>query len=276
MKKLYGVLGNPIEHSMSPLIHNDAFKQNGIEGEYLPFLVEEEALKEAVNGLKAIGAGGFNITVPFKENVIPYLDELDPFAKEVGAVNTAVIKDGIIKGYNTDGPGFVKAIAPLLANQFAGRNVLIIGGGGAARGIYCAMAKTGIAQMDIANRTLSSAERIVADCHNGISSAVLSLVDAEKALANYDLIIQTTSVGLSSLHESPISLLGIKEKTVVCDIIYNPLKTAFLREAEENGAIIQTGVEMFVQQGALAFELWTGIKPDVERMKELVLEKLGG
>lgn len=276
MKKLYGVLGNPIEHSMSPLIHNDAFKRNGIEGDYLPFLVEGAALGKAVEGLKAIGAGGFNVTVPFKESVIPYMDALDPFAKEVGAVNTAVIKDGLITGYNTDGPGFVRSLAPLINGQFAGKRVLIIGGGGAARGIYCAMAKTGIERMDIANRTLSAASQIVADCHDGTPSSVLSLEEAEKSLAIYDIIIQTTSVGLSSLHESPISLMGIKEKTVVCDIIYNPLKTKFLREAENNGAIIQTGVDMFVQQAALAFELWTGISPDCERMRQLVLENLGG
>ena len=276
MKKLYGVLGNPIEHSMSPLIHNDAFKRNGVEGDYLPFLVEEDALEKAVNGLKAIGAGGFNITVPFKEKVIPYMDELDPFAKEVGAVNTAVIKDGVITGYNTDGPGFVKSLAPLIDHLFSGKKVLVIGGGGAARGIYCAMAKTEAGRVDIANRTLSAARKIVSDCHNGKPSDVLSLADAEKSLSIYDIIIQTTSVGLSSLNESPISLLGIKEKTVVCDIIYNPLKTKFLREAEDNGAIIQTGVDMFVHQAALAFELWTGISPDCERMRELVLEKLGG
>ncbi len=276
MKKLYGVLGNPIEHSMSPLIHNDAFKRNELEGEYLPFLVEENAIGKAVIGLKAIGAGGFNVTVPFKESVIPYMDALDPFAKEVGAVNTAVIKDGLITGYNTDGQGFVKSLAPLLDHQFAGKRVLVIGAGGAARGIYCAMAKTGVEKMDIANRTLSAAKKIVADCHNGIHSSVLSLDEAEKALGFYDIIIQTTSVGLSSLHESPISLLGIKEKTVVCDIIYNPLKTKFLCEAENNGAVIQTGVDMFVQQAALAFELWTGISPNTERMRQLVLEKLGG
>ena len=276
MKKLFGVLGNPIEHSLSPLIHNDAFNQYGIEGDYLPFLIEENAIGQAVNGLKAIGAGGFNVTVPFKESVIPYMDALDPFAKEVGAVNTAVIKNGKVTGYNTDGPGFVKSLAPLIDHEFAEKRVLIIGGGGAARGIYCAMAKTGVARMDIANRTLSAARQIVEDCHNGTPSAMLSLEEAERSVASYDIIIQTTSVGLSSLHESPISLLGIKEKTVVCDIIYNPLKTKFLREAENNGAIIQTGVEMFVHQAALAFELWTGIMPDSERMKQLVLEKLGG
>ena len=275
MKKLFGVLGNPIEHSMSPLIHNDAFEKHSVEGVYLPFCVEDTELQQAVEGMKALGAGGFNVTVPFKSRILPYIDVLDDFANEVGAVNTVVIKEGCLYGYNTDGPGFVKGLLTV-TKQIDGKNVLIIGAGGAARGIYFALAKTGVAKLDLANRTVSSAEQIVADYHGTISSSAISLREAERTLGKYDIIIQTTSVGLANIDATPLSLEELNPGAIVCDIIYNPLQTRILKEAKERGNKVQNGVDMFVYQGALAFELWTGIMPDTERMKQLVLQQLGG
>ena len=275
MKKLFGVLGNPIEHSMSPLIHNDAFEKHSINGVYLPFCVEDNELQQAVEGLKALGAGGFNVTVPFKSRILPYIDVLDDFANEVGAVNTVVIKDGQLYGYNTDGPGFVKGLLTL-TKRVEDKNVLIIGAGGAARGIYFALAKSGVAKLDLANRTVSSAEQIVADYHGSIRSNAISLVEAERSLGQYDIIIQTTSVGLADDNASPLSLKELNQHAIVCDIIYNPLQTRILKEAKERGNQVQNGVDMFVYQGALAFELWTGILPDTNRMKQLVLQQLGG
>ncbi len=275
MKKLFGVLGNPIKHSMSPLIHNDAFNKHSIDGVYLPFCIEDNELKQAVEGLKALGAGGFNVTVPFKSRIIPYMDVLDDFANEVGAVNTVVIKDGRLYGYNTDGPGFIKGLLTI-TDRLDGKNVLIIGAGGAARGIYFALAKTGVAKIDIANRTVLSAEQLLADYQGNKDSGVISLKEAESSLGRYDIIIQTTSVGLADIDASPLSLRELNKNAVVCDIIYNPLETKILKEAKERGNKIQNGVDMFVNQGALAFELWTGIMPDTERMKRLVLLQLGG
>lgn len=275
MNKLFGVLGNPIKHSMSPLIHNDAFEKYSIGGVYLPFCVEDTDLQQAVQGLKALGAGGFNVTVPFKSRIIPYIDVLDDFAREVGAVNTVVNRDGRLYGYNTDGPGFIKGLLSITA-QIDDKNVLIIGAGGAARGIYFALAKTGVAKLDLANRTVSSAEQLLSDYQGTISSSAISLREAESSLGQYDIIIQTTSVGLADLNESPLSLGKLSQNAIVCDIIYNPLETKILKEAKERGNKIQNGVDMFVNQGALAFELWTGIMPDTERMKQLVLQQLGG
>ncbi len=275
MTKLFGVLGNPIKHSMSPLIHNDAFEKHSIDGIYLPFCVEDTELKQAVQGLKALGAGGFNVTVPFKSRIIPYIDVLDEFAGEVGAVNTVVNRDGRLYGYNTDGPGFVKGLLSI-AERIAAKNVLIIGAGGAARGIYFALAKTGVAKLDLANRTVSSAEQLLSDYQGSISSSAISLKEAERSLAQYDIIIQTTSVGLAEGNVSPLSLAELSQDAIVCDIIYNPLQTKMLKEAKERGNKIQNGVDMFVNQGALAFELWTGITPDTNRMKQLVLQHLGG
>lgn len=276
MKKLYGVLGNPIKHSLSPLIHNDAFVHNGIDGTYLPFLIEAPYLKQAVEGMKALGAGGFNVTVPFKTDIIPYLDQLDDFAKSVGAVNTVVVKNQKLYGYNTDGPGFVKGLLDFMEGSLHDKHVLIIGAGGAARGIYFAMAGYPLARLDMANRTETSALKLIKDGSFDIQSTALSLDKAEENLANYDIVIQTTSVGLANPNESPLSLENIKRDTVVCDIIYNPLKTKFLKEAEQKGCLIQTGVDMFVNQAVLAFELWTEKSPDAERMKQLVLRNLGG
>lgn len=275
MKKLFGVLGNPIEHSMSPLIHNDAFDKYLVDGVYLPFCVEDIELQQAVEGMKALGAGGFNVTVPFKSRIIPYIDVLDEFANEVGAVNTVVIKDGLLYGYNTDGPGFIKGLLTI-TNRIDGQNVLIIGAGGAARGIYFALAKTGVAKIDLANRTHISAEQLLADYHGNINSRAISLKEAESSLGQYDIIIQTTSVGLADVHASPLSLTELNQNAVVCDIIYNPLETKILKEAKDRGNKVQNGVDMFVNQGALAFELWTGVMPDTERMKQLVLQQLGG
>ena len=275
MKKLFGVLGNPIGHSMSPLIHNDAFEKHSIDGVYLPFCVEDNGLQQAVEGLKALGAGGFNVTVPFKSRILPYIDVLDDFAKEVGAVNTVVIKEGQLHGYNTDGPGFVKGLLTL-TNQLENKKVLIIGAGGAARGIYFALAKTGVAKLDLANRTVSTAEQLLADYRGTVHSNAISLGEAEGSLGQYDIIIQTTSVGLADDNALPLSLKELNKHAIVCDIIYNPLQTRILKEAKERGNPIQNGVDMFVYQGALAFELWTGILPDTSRMKQLVLQQLGG
>ena len=275
MTKLYGVLGNPIKHSMSPLIHNDAFEKYSIHGVYLPFCVEDNELQQAVEGLKALGAGGFNVTVPFKSRIIPYIDVLDDFASEVGAVNTVVIKDGQLYGYNTDGPGFTKGLLSI-AEQIDNKNILIIGAGGAARGIYFALAQMGVTKLDLTNRTINSAEQLLADYQGDINSEALSLAEAERSLGHYDIIIQTTSVGLADVNASPLSLSKLNQNAIVCDIIYNPLQTRILREAKERGNKVQNGIDMFVNQGALAFELWTGIMPDTERMKQLVLQQLGG
>ena len=275
MKKLFGVLGNPIEHSMSPLIHNDAFEKHSIDGVYLPFCVEDTELQQAVEGLKALGSGGFNVTVPFKSRILPYIDVLDDFANEVGAVNTVVIKDGQLYGYNTDGPGFVKGLLSL-TERIEGKNVMIIGAGGAARGIYFALAQSGVAQLDLANRTVSSAEQLLADYRGTIRSKAMSLVEAERSLGQYDIVIQTTSVGLANGNASPLSLEELNQNAIVCDIIYNPLQTRILKEAKERGNKVQNGVDMFVYQGALAFELWTGVLPDTDRMKQFVLQQLGG
>ncbi|WP_071395840.1 shikimate dehydrogenase [Bacillus tuaregi] len=276
MKKIYGVIGDPIAHSMSPIMHNDSFKRYSINADYLAFHVKQEALHDAVKGFKAIQLAGFNVTVPHKTTIMAYLDEIDPLAQAIGAVNTVVNDEGRFIGYNTDGSGFLEGLKkeiPTLKNQ----KMLLIGAGGAARAIYYTMAHAGVQTIDIANRTAEKAEYLVQNCPYPVDSAVLSIENAERKLAEYDLIVQTTSIGMHpDTERTPICLDGIKKDAFVSDIIYTPLETKFLREAKQNGARTQNGISMFVYQGALAFEKWTGILPDTDSMESIVLKQLGG
>ncbi|MFD0048265.1 shikimate dehydrogenase [Actinomycetes bacterium NPDC127524] len=277
MMKLYGVIGDPIAHSMSPEIHNDAFEKLGIEAVYHHLHVVPDDLESAVKGMKAIGFAGFNVTVPHKEAIIPFLDEVDEAALAIGAVNTVVRENGRFKGYNTDGMGFYRFLSEWITGELSNKKTLIIGAGGAARGIYFTLVKQGMKKTDIANRTAGRAGGLIDDCPYSRESLALSIPEAEERLADYDLIIQTTSSGMSpNISEKPINLSVIKERAYAADIIYNPLETAFLKDAASLGARIENGLGMFVNQAALAFELWTGQAPDTARMQQIVLNKLGG
>ena len=277
MKKIYGVMGDPIAHSMSPDIHNDAFEKENIEAVYHHFHVTKEGLNDAVKGMKALGIEGFNITIPHKTSIIPFLDEVDELALAIGAVNTVVNKNGRFIGYNTDGKGFFKSLCDEISGDIKAKKTLVIGAGGAARAIYFTLVKEGVKQVDIANRTKERAAQLVSDCPYDKVSKALSIIEAEESLSQYDLIIQTTSSGMSpELDHSPLKVDQLKTGAIVSDIIYNPLQTKLLREAGEKGAETQNGLGMFINQAALAFEIWTGVMPDTARMTDIVLNKLGG
>lgn len=276
MKKIFGVIGDPIAHSMSPVMQNDSFQRYDINAEYFAFHVKKESLQDAIKGFKAINLAGFNITVPHKTAIMPFLDDIDPLAKAIGAVNTVVNVDGRFIGYNTDGSGFLEGLKKEIPS-FKNKNMLLIGAGGAARAIYFTMAHAGIQSIDIANRTLEKAEYLVQNCPYPVDSTVLGIEDAEANLSKYDLIVQTTSIGMHpDVDRSPIRLDRLKKDAFVSDIIYTPLETKFLQLAKQNGAQTQNGLSMFVYQGALAFEKWTGILPDTEKMQSIVLKQLGG
>jgi shikimate dehydrogenase len=276
MRKIFGVIGDPIAHSKSPEMHNDLFKHYNVDALMYPFHIKPDQLKDSINGFKAIGISGFNVTIPHKTTIMPFLDDIDPLANAIGAVNTVVNDNGRLIGYNTDGSGFLEGISKEL-KDLREKTTLIIGAGGAARAIYYSMAHKGIEKIDIANRTYETAETLFKNCPYNVKTDILNYGTAEKQLSKYDLIIQTTSIGMHpNIDHSPISLNGISTGTFVSDIIYTPLETTFLRNAKENGARIQNGLSMFVYQGALAFEKWTGIFPDTERMETNVLKQLGG
>lgn len=277
MRKLFGVIGDPIAHSMSPAMHNDAFARLDIDGYYHPFHVKPNDLAAAVQGMKAIGVQGFNVTIPHKSAIMPLLDRVDPLAKAIGAVNTVVYENGGWTGYNTDGAGFVRGLREAYGEPLEEKRVLLIGAGGAARAIYYTLASEKVIRIDIANRTPEKAVSLVESCPYSVESAVKPINEAAEQLEEYDIIIQTTSIGMSPLiEESPISVEKMKAGAFVSDIIYNPLETKLLQEARERGGRIQNGLKMFVYQGALAFEKWTGQTPDIKKMEEIVRHQLGG
>ncbi|MBC2390089.1 shikimate dehydrogenase [Listeria booriae] len=272
MKKLYCVIGNPIAHSLSPAMHTALLEKNQLDASYVPFLLEEETFADAMLGLKTLGISGFNITSPFKEKILPFLDAIDVEAKACGAVNTVVVRDGKWTGYNTDGAGYLEGLQTIKPITHTDQ-ILILGAGGASKAIFHALASRTDANITIANRTVEKAVSMVADT----THAAISLQEAETNLANYTIIIQTTSAGLTKENpELPISLQNLAPGTIASDIIYNPAKTAFLEEAETHGAIIQNGLPMFVNQAAIAFQLWTGLDADRELMKQIVLKQVGG
>ncbi|MFT8322369.1 MAG: shikimate dehydrogenase [Bacillus sp. (in: firmicutes)] len=275
MKK-YVVIGDPIQHSMSPVMHNDLFQFYGMDAVFEPIHIKKGMLKEGLQQLREMNVEGFNITVPHKTDLIPFLDELDPLSEAIGAVNTVVNEAGKWIGYNTDGSGYLRGLLAELTTLHD-KKILMVGAGGAARGIYLTLAHHGVGQMDITNRSLDKAYQLKKNCPYTVETEIVDKKAAEENCGKYDLIIQTTSIGMSpNVEEVPLDISNINNNAFVSDIIYNPLNTKILQAAKNKGAKTQNGVDMFVLQGALAFEKWTGIFPDIERMKRNVLKQLGG
>lgn len=275
--KLCGVIGDPIEHTMSPLIQNAAFQAFGLDFVYVAFRVKNADLDKAVDGMRAMNIVGLNVTVPHKVAVIPFLDKLDPLAEKIGAVNTIVNHDGILTGYNTDALGFLQ---PLFERGIGlkDKNVVILGAGGAARGISFVLAQEG-ARLVIFNRTLEKAEELCDNIAQYFAVKARALEpndeDLRRELPWADILVNTTSVGMvPRTDEAPIDNKLLSSKLIVYDIVYNPLKTRLLAEAESAGAQTIGGLEMLVWQGALAFEKWTGYKAPVGLMKEELAKAL--
>jgi shikimate dehydrogenase len=275
LKKWYAVIGDPIAQSMSPGMHETWFTDNRTDATYIPVHVTTDRLREAVEGLKNLGCSGWNVTVPHKSAIIPFLHQLDASAEQMNAVNTVhVLEDGTLVGSNTDGKGFVRSLEEAYGEQCKDKKVLIIGAGGAARGIAFALHFAGYGPIFFTNRTLEKAEQLATNLSNSI---VLSVAEAELSLSEFGLIVQTTSVGMNFAKKGmPLNPGNLSEGTVVADIIYNPLETEFLTEARKRGARTLNGVGMFVHQGALAFETWTDIRPETGLMIEKITTTLGG
>lgn len=252
-----GLIGYPIRHSLSPWIHEQFLQRNGLTGKYELMEISPEAdFAAEMENLKAMELDGWNITVPYKEKILPYLDELDASASQVGAVNTVVRREGRLIGYNTDGTGYVRSLLhhyPHLA-EIKGSKVLLLGAGGAAKGIYHALLLAGFTNLTVANRTLDKAAAIVQE-----EADVLTLREAEAELNQFRLVIQTTNVGMKpNTDDTVISLNQLHRDTVVSDIVYQPLRTKLLKEAEAAGASVHCGHTMLLYQAQHAFEIWTG------------------
>ncbi|NJP36520.1 shikimate dehydrogenase [Alkalicoccus luteus] len=272
--KIFGVIGDPISHTLSPVMHDAAYKETGLEASYLPFHTPPERLKDAVQGVRGLGIAGLNVTIPHKEAVIPFLDGLDPTAERIGAVNTIVREGEQLIGSNTDGEGYVRSLVPHLRRELESCRFLIIGAGGAARAAAITLYDRGAA-ITIANRTLDRAASLAEAC--GPQVKACSMQEAQAQLTSFDVIVNSTSIGMTPDHASmALPLDKLSRNTVVSDMIYTPLETAFLKAAAKQGAAVVNGTGMFVEQGALAFERWTGIEAPREAMLRAVLSKLKG
>jgi shikimate dehydrogenase len=274
---MHGVFGDPIKHSKSPIMHNRAFQELGLNAAYAAFHVWPGQLKAAIEGIRALGFRGVNVTIPHKVEVMDYLDEIDEHAQVIGAVNTIVNDNGRLKGYNTDGIGYVRSLKEEADFSVSGKRVLMLGAGGAARGVAYALAKEGASTMWIANRTLDKAEQLAgalsgfADTH-GIGYEQISDIRDQ-----VDLIVHNTSVGMHpNVDDVIIDTSWFHEGLTVSDLVYNPLETQLLREAKARGARAHDGLGMFIYQGVYAFEYWTGLPAPVAAMRETVENALRG
>lgn len=278
--KLFGLLGNPVGHSMSPFMHNIFLEQCGIHGVYLAFAVKKDKIGEAVRGMHALGIQGVNVTIPYKELVIPYLCGMSEQAKACGAVNTLIYTPEGYYGDNTDGAGLLAALEKQNNWTAKGQHILLIGAGGAAKGVAVAMAFQEAASICIANRTLEKAQQLASQIAEISKTKTLAIqieeLQSPEWYKQYHTVINTTSLGMSPNIDAmvPICIEALTKEHLVVDLIYNPLETKLLRLAREKGAQTASGLGMFIYQGVLAFEKWNGKRPDLLEIEEVLVEEL--
>jgi len=272
---LIGIIGNPLEHSLSPRMHNLTLSKMGLDYIYVPLEVAPNWLGEAVAGLKALNFKGVNVTIPYKKAVIPYLDELSPEALACGAVNLIKNENGYLTGYNTDGRGFMASLAEEGVGSI--KRVVLIGAGGAAHSIAYELAIAGVEQISILDLDEAKAcelARFVESLPAGkADGAQMSDELFSRLSQNADLIINCTPVGMyPDVDNTPVrSLNNVQPDTVVYDLIYNPISTRFLSIAQANNLKTINGLSMLVHQGALTLKILTGATPPITYMKEVVL-----
>jgi shikimate dehydrogenase len=272
--KLCAIIGDPIGHTMSPPMHNAAFIKLGLDYVYVPFRVAPEDLPKAVAGLRALNIAGFSVTIPHKVAVLPLLDALDPLAARIEAVNTVVNVGGKLTGYNTDAEGFLRALQDNGIDP-AGKRIAVLGAGGASRAVSYIMAEKG-AELTVYNRStgLVRAASVAYMVQQGLNKTikVLPLDDLAAGLKGVDILVNTTSVGMSPRSsETPVPAGILPGVPVVVDIVYSPLETRLLKDAKKAGAKILGGLDMLVWQGALAFEKWTGRPAPLKVMRREAL-----
>jgi shikimate dehydrogenase len=278
---IIGVIGHPIKHSYSPLMHNTALAIDGLNYIYLPFDVHTSNLESALKGMIALGIIGFNVTIPHKEKIIEMMHDISEEAAVIGAVNTIVNENGKLHGYNTDVNGIVETLLPF-KDELADTTISVIGAGGASRAvIYALIRYFKVRKINIINRTVQKAESLKeyfsAKMHfDNFGVYELTPPDLVKVFSNSKLIINATAIGLfPNIDDTPTSITeSFNNQQIVFDIIYTPLNTKFLKIAESKGAIILNGLRMFVEQGARSYEIWTGEKMPVDPVYHTLLANL--
>jgi len=267
--RLVALIGDPVERSLSPAMHNAAFEALGLNYVYLALRVPQTALADALSGARALNMVGMNVTHPHKINILGLLDELDESASMVGAVNTVKNDGGRLIGYNTDGAGAVRALESEVG-KLAGRKVLLLGAGGAARAIAFSLVRKD-AKLTIANRTASRARELSAAIKRGVGVDIEQVgmggKELAKAVKQADILINATTVGMyPDINRTLVTAKMMHRGLIVNDIVYEPLQTKLLREAKKAGARTVTGLGMLVHQGALSFEIWAGKRAPVRVM----------
>ena len=275
--RLVGVFGYPVKHSASPVMHNAAFAALGLDWAYVPFEVAPENVGAALAGVRALNLAGVNVTVPLKELIPPYLDEMTERAKILGAVNTVIHQDGRLRGDATDGPGFLAALDYAGLTVQPGMKAMVLGAGGSARAVVRALLEAGV-WVTVANRRPERADALAAQVAPGTPGRIALIPLTEDAigdsLADATLLVNTTSIGMSPNPDAcpPVPPNALSPAVFVSDLIYNPAETRLLALARSRGCATQNGIEMLVRQGAIAFAHWTGIEPPIPVMRDAVEE----
>ena len=275
--KVCGLIGCPVEHTKSPLIHNTFAEYMGIDLVYVPFNVQKENVRDVVKGIHALGFLGLNVTVPHKSEVIPYLKEIDPLAEQIGAVNTLVPVDGGYKGYNTDMPGLYRAMQED-GVSIEGEKVIILGAGGVARAVALLMASKGVKEIILMNRTLAKAEQIrneVISFYSNTNVKALALEAFDTLPKEKYLVVQATNVGMHpNVDEAVIEDPSFYERVHTgYDLVYNPTQTRFMTLTREHGGRAFNGLKMLLYQGVIAYEYWTNTevpKQAIDKVYELL------
>ncbi len=271
--KVVGIFGYPVEHSLSPCMHNAAFNYLKLDFCYVPFMVAPESLPDALKGLRALNIIGVNVTIPHKERIIAFLDDLSDEAEFIGSVNTITNSSGRLTGFNTDGKGFMSSLLEA-GIDISGKKVLLIGAGGAARAVGYYLSRN-TSCLFIYNRTIKRAESLKTHLYrvnNNVEIVSEDVVSKSSFLSDIDMIVNTTPLGMKSDDPLPLDTSMLMNHQVVCDLIYK--ETPLLKAASRKGCRTLNGMGMLLWQGALAFEKWTGIKPPVEVMREALSGKI--
>ncbi len=272
--QIYGIFGHPVSQSLSPAMHNAAFRHLGLDCVYLAFNVDPSNVAQAVSSIRALGLCGINVTIPHKQSVMAGLDEIAPEASMVGAVNTIVNENGRLKGYNTDVSGVLRALDSELEFAPRGKNIFIVGAGGASRAVIVAMCTGGARSVSIVNRTYLKAQKLSEEFSPQFGSVRFSaapLDDTDRVgelIAQADIVINCSSAGMGDIEPLclPLDLLG--ENCVVYDLVYKPPVTPLVRDSRALGLKAESGLGMLLYQGVDAFEIWTGEYAPVEVMRE--------
>jgi len=276
--KILCVIGHPIEHSMSPTMWNPALQELELDYVYVAFDVLPDNLEKAINGIRSLGITGVNVTIPHKKAVIKYIDEVDPIALKIGAINTIKNVEGILKARNTDAGGAKKSLLDM-GFDISGKDILILGSGGVSRAIAYILAEEAnkIVLTDlIEERATSVASEIRDNMKVDIEGKLNNRNNIEEYIKKADILINATPIGMyPKVDETPISKDLLHDDLFVFDVVYNPLETRLMKEAAETGCVTLGGLDMLVNQGILAFEWWLNKKPNKELMKNKIIEYLG-